>query len=121
MGTYCPGWLFWWSVLHPARDGVLRATLALLFTVMRAKLLGALLSSAGAPPYAFDSAMPRDQQLAGLVMWIPGGLVCLAAAGRTASRWLERAADTATRAAGAVLAGRSTTPGDAPEKLGRER
>jgi cytochrome c oxidase assembly factor CtaG len=115
------GWLFWWSVLHPGRDGVLRATLALLFTVMHTGLLGALLSFSAAPLYALESATLWDQQLAGLLMWIPGGLVYLGAAVWTGSRWLERAEDTAAPAARPVPAGRSTMPGDATTMPGRER
>jgi len=83
------GWLFWWSVLRPGRAGVLPAALALLFTVMHTGLLGALLSFASAPLYASGPAALADQQLAGLVMWIPGGLVYLLAAVWAAWRWLD--------------------------------
>jgi len=82
------GWLFWWSVLRPGRAGVLPASLALLFTVMHTGLLGALLSFASAPLYGNGPGALADQQLAGLVMWIPGGLVYLAAAAWAAWRWL---------------------------------
>lgn len=81
-------WLFWWSVLRPSRADLLPAALALLFTVMHTGLLGALLSFASAPLYGGGSAALADQQLAGLVMWIPGGLVYLAAAMWTAWRWM---------------------------------
>lgn len=83
------GWLFWWAVLRPSRAGVLPAALALLFTVMHTGLLGALLSFASVPLYHSGSAALADQQLAGLVMWIPGGLVYLAAAAWAAWRWLQ--------------------------------
>lgn len=83
------GWLFWWAVLRPSRAGVLPAALALLFTVMHTGLLGALLSFASVPLYDTGSAALADQQLAGLVMWIPGGLIYLLAAAWAAGRWLQ--------------------------------
>lgn len=89
------GWLFWWSVLHPGRAGVLPAALALLFTVMHTGLLGALLSFASVPLYSAVSTGSTtalaDQQLAGLVMWIPGGLAYLLVAVWAAWRLLSAA------------------------------
>jgi cytochrome c oxidase assembly factor CtaG len=85
------GWLFWWAVLRPGQGGVLQATLALLFTVMHTGLLGALLTFARAPLYWSESRELWDQQLAGLVMWIPGGMVYLAAAAWAGYRWLAQA------------------------------
>jgi putative membrane protein len=84
------GWLFWWSVLRPGRAGVLPASMALLFTVMHTGLLGALLTFADTPLYWRESRELWDQQLAGLVMWIPGGLVYLLAAVWAAYRWLAQ-------------------------------
>lgn len=83
------GWLFWWSVLRPGRRSVLPAALALVFTVTHTGLLGALLTFAPVPLYAAESTHLWDQQLAGLVMWVPGGVVYLFAALGAASRWLE--------------------------------
>ena len=71
------GWLFWWSVLRPGRSGTLPAAGALLFTVMHTGLLGALLSFASVPLYSTGPTALAEQQLAGLVMWVPGGLVYL--------------------------------------------
>jgi len=82
------GWLFWWSVLRPGRLGVLPAAGALLFTAMHTGLLGALLSFAKVPLYSTEVTALADQQLAGLVMWVPGGLVYLLAVVWAASRWL---------------------------------
>jgi len=73
------GWLFWWSVLRPGRSGALPAAGALLFTVMHTGLLGALLSFANVSLYSTGVSALADQQLAGLVMWVPGGLVYLLA------------------------------------------
>jgi len=82
-------WLFWWSVLRPGTAGALQATLALLFTVMHTGLLGALLTFAPVVLYAGESRELWDQQLAGLVMWIPGGAVYLLAAVWVGYQWLK--------------------------------
>ncbi len=82
------GWLFWWSVLRPSRLGALPAAGALLFTVMHTGLLGALLTFAKVPLYSTEVTALADQQLAGLVMWVPGGLVYLLAVVSVAWRWL---------------------------------
>ncbi|MDP2987424.1 cytochrome c oxidase assembly protein [Hydrogenophaga sp.] len=83
------GWLFWWSVLRPGRTGALPAAGALLFTVMHTGLLGALLAFSRAPLYSDAPSALADQQLAGLVMWVPGGLVYLLVAVWAAARWLS--------------------------------
>lgn len=84
------GWLFWWSVLRipPRKTPV--ALLAILLTLMHTGLLGALLTFASVPLYG-DTRDLADQQLAGLLMWVPGGLVYLMGAGWIAWRWLGRA------------------------------
>ena len=78
--------LFWWSVLHRGRRGA-RLGLAvgcLFFTATVSGALGALMAFSSSPWYqgyaaagldAFGLAPAEDQQLAGLLMWIPGGLV----------------------------------------------
>jgi len=85
------GWLFWWSVLRAGRREGLAAAMALLFTAMHTGLLGALLTFAGQPLYWRESRELWDQQLAGLVMWVPGGTVYLLAAAWAGHRWLGRA------------------------------
>lgn len=81
--------LFWWAVLYarPANRG--RALLALLITLMHTGLLGALLTFAQSPLYG-DASDLADQQLAGLIMWVPGGLIYLAAAAYCSHAWLGR-------------------------------
>jgi cytochrome c oxidase assembly factor CtaG len=85
------GWLFWWSVLRAGRQDALAAALALLFTATHTGMLGALLTFAGQPIYARESQDLWDQQLAGLVMWIPGGGIYLLAAAWAGYRWLRQA------------------------------
>jgi cytochrome c oxidase assembly factor CtaG len=78
--------LFWWAMLRPrGRSGGLGLSAACLFvTSLVGSALGALMSFSTSPWYADYAAMGvtgigldpvADQQLAGLVMWIPGGLV----------------------------------------------
>ena len=83
--------LFWWATI--SREALRRwpaaAVLALFATLLHSGVLGALLTFAknywypGLP--ALSTAFcglnrAEDQQVAGLVMWVPGGLVYLAAA-----------------------------------------
>ena len=82
--------LFWWAMLHNGgRAGRLVAALCLFVTSMVGGGLGALMALSNNPwyaPYAALGLTPagltpaEDQQLAGLIMWIPGGLYHLAAA-----------------------------------------
>lgn len=68
---FLPAALFWWAVL--GRDArPLAALLALFTTMLHTGALGALMTFAQAPWYAGTTL--EDQQLAGLVMWVPAGL-----------------------------------------------
>jgi putative membrane protein len=81
--------LYWWPVIHPA-GGRRRLTYAmalpyLLPPFLESMLIGVLLTFADRPLYRThaDMAMPwgvtpvTDQQLGGLIMWIPGGIFFL--------------------------------------------
>jgi len=83
------GWLFWWSVLRANPKQVPQALMALLLTLMHTGLLGALLTF-GTTSFYGEHRDVQDQQLAGLIMWVPGGLVYLAAGAWIAWRWLTR-------------------------------
>jgi cytochrome c oxidase assembly factor CtaG len=84
---------FWWTVLapHGKRDG---AGLASVFTtLLHTGALGALLTFAPNPLYpAYEGGWGmtalEDQQLAGLVMWVPGGLAYLAGCLALTASWL---------------------------------
>ena len=75
-----------WAALR--RSGEPAAIAALLAATVQMGLLGALITFSGSPLYVphLASTQPwgleplEDQQLAGLLMWIPGGLYHLAAA-----------------------------------------
>jgi cytochrome c oxidase assembly factor CtaG len=79
--------LFWWAMLH-GRSGPLVAAACLFVTAMIGGGLGALMALSESPWYAGYAALgltpaglapAQDQQLAGLIMWIPGGAWHLAA------------------------------------------
>lgn len=78
--------VFWWSVFSK-RNAV--ALLALLFTLMHTGMLGALLTFAQVPLYG-DARDIQDQQLAGLIMWVPGGFPYLIAAAWCSLYWFRR-------------------------------
>ncbi|MDB4906908.1 MAG: hypothetical protein JWO05_1692 [Gemmatimonadetes bacterium] len=92
--------LFWWAVLGPDTRAR-RAGLALLLlftTMLHTGALGALLALAPTPwypPYV-DSAVAlgldpvQDQQLGGLIMWIPGGVAYLGVGLYVVARLLRR-------------------------------
>ena len=80
--------LFWWSVLHAPQSNRGRALAALLVTLMHTGFLGALLTFANTPVYDESSSL-QDQQLAGLIMWVPGGIVYLLAGAWCSRRWLR--------------------------------
>ena len=80
--------LFWWSMLAGGVHGRARygaAVLCLFGTALYGSALGALLTFAGKPWYPAYGSWPlvwgltplEDQQLGGLIMWIPAGMVHL--------------------------------------------
>lgn len=89
--------LLWRRVLTP-QTGVGPAVLALLATAVQMGMLGALLTFAREPLYAphFTTTLawgltPRaDQQLGGLIMWVPAALPYLVAAALLIGNRLER-------------------------------
>lgn len=95
--------LFWHALLvrqARARHGYAIAALALLATLMHAGLLGALLTFAPQPLYAAHAGTTiawgldrlADQQLAGLIMWVPSCAVYLLAGLICVAIWLQRLA-----------------------------
>jgi mxaJ protein len=96
-----PALLFWWSINIASaverRHGV--AGFWLFFTSIHSALLGALMTFAESPWYAQYAQMGmsgtagltplEDQQLAGVIMWVPGGAVHAVAALIYLSRWFR--------------------------------
>lgn len=91
--------LFWWALFNarrgPAAYGA--GILYLFTTAVHNSLLGALLSFAGTVwyepyergPQSWGLTPLEDQRLGGLIMWIPAGLVYVAAALVMVASWLR--------------------------------
>ena len=81
-GTAC---LFWWGLVHGryGRIGYGAAVLYVFLTAVHSSILGALLTIAPEPWYpkygaaaaAWQIDVLDDQRLAGLLMWVPSGVV----------------------------------------------
>jgi cytochrome c oxidase assembly factor CtaG len=93
--------LFWWALIHGPQGamGYGAAVLYLFTTSIHSGALGALLTIAGSvwyPSYTDLTASwgltpLEDQQLGGLIMWIPAGLVYLIAGLALFAGWLREA------------------------------
>jgi cytochrome c oxidase assembly factor CtaG len=92
---------FWWSVFAAGRLAERRgaAIVSVFTTGMHTSVLGALLTfstrlwyPAYAPGFAaWNLTAIEDQQLGGLVMWVPGGIVFLIAGLALTGMWLKEA------------------------------
>jgi cytochrome c oxidase assembly factor CtaG len=89
--------LFWWAILNVpvARRGV--AAFHLFATVLALTFLGALLTLSSHPMYAsypshqiFQLSPLEDQQLAGLIMWVPGCAIYAVAALTLLGHWISK-------------------------------
>jgi putative membrane protein len=85
--------LFWWACLAPGRRSKGDGVLYLLTTMMHTGALGALLTVSPRVWYANDAGRwgwtaLADQQLGGLIMWVPAGVVYLAVGLALFARWL---------------------------------
>ena len=96
---FATGLWFWWSLIAPGRlgqGGFGTASVLAVLTMMHTGMLGALMTFAPQLLYpehpagfaGFDQL--SDQQLAGLLMWVPGGLIYMTAALALSSLWLRR-------------------------------
>ena len=97
--------LFWWAVLW--RSGRGPAAWHLFATMMHTAVLGALMALATRRLYLADpgpwALTPlEDQQLAGLLMWIPAGTVYAGAALAMTALWIRGASAAAGRPAHAA-------------------
>lgn len=107
LSFFAASFLFWWVLLHPSRSRRTAYGTGVVYvftTGIHGSILSALLTfsrSAWYPVYeapaaAWDLSVLEDQQLAGLLMWIPPSFIYLAAAVTVLGLWLreiERRAD----------------------------
>jgi putative membrane protein len=91
--------LFWWPLVNGAPSMGYGGALVYVFTTtMHTSILGALLTFARTPWYApYVSTAPlwnltalEDQQLGGLIMWIPAGTLLLAAFLILLVKWMKQ-------------------------------
>jgi len=88
--------LFWWALLWRCEPGT--AAVHVILTMLHTGVLGALLTFAPRVLYEAQTAQSaicgltplEDQQLAGLVMWVPAGTVYAGAALAFLALWLRR-------------------------------
>jgi putative membrane protein len=102
--------LFWWSVLYRGNPGI--AAWNVFVTMMHTGVLGALMALAPKVLYQAQTATAaewglsplQDQQLAGLIMWVPAGTVYAGAAMALTVIWIRQSGETRRRsdAVGAV-------------------
>jgi putative membrane protein len=94
---------FWWALIRRAERGA--ALLHLFATMVHTTILGALLVLVPRVLYPGQTALApqwhltplQDQQLAGLVMWVPAGTVYAAAALVFAALWVRQSSEVWTR------------------------
>lgn len=94
--------LFWWALVRTAEYGV--ATWHLFVTMIHTSVLGALMALAPQVLYATQTAGAaafgltplEDQQLAGIVMWVPAGTIYAGAALIFMALWIGGASATAS-------------------------
>jgi putative membrane protein len=99
--------LFWWAVIHGRRRalGFGLAVLYMFTTALHSGLLGALITFANRvwyPAYldrtsAWGLTPLEDQQIGGLIMWVPAGLVYIAAGLALFAGWLRESENRAQR------------------------
>ncbi len=88
---------FWWSILQGRRVSRGMAILSLFTTAVHTGVLGALMTFSRTPWYpgyasgaaAWGLTPMADQQLAGMIMWIPSSAAYLAGALILIRRWLR--------------------------------
>ncbi len=94
------GILLWWGILHgreARRTAYAIGIITVFFTAMHTGVLGALITlshrlwypaqASGAAAWGLTPM--QDQQLAGLIMWVPGGLLYVIAMSALFVGWLE--------------------------------
>jgi putative membrane protein len=104
--------LFWWGMIYGryGRAGYGAAVFYVFTTTVHTGLLGAILTLATSsfyPGYAVTAAARgvdpvEDQQLAGLIMWVPAGIVLTVAGVALFAAWISAADHRGARTRGAA-------------------
>jgi cytochrome c oxidase assembly factor CtaG len=95
--------LFWWSVFRSSESGV--GAWHLFVTMLHTSVLGALMALAPRVLYTAQTATAlewgltplEDQQLAGLIMWVPAGTIYAGAALALTAMWVRQSGNTRER------------------------
>ena len=108
--------VFWWALIHGryGRAGYGAAAAFVFFTMLHSGLLAAILALSDHPLYpphatataAWGLDAITDQQRAGLLMWIPGGIVMMAIGLAMFAAWLGQSARRVARSSHPGLTGR---------------
>jgi cytochrome c oxidase assembly factor CtaG len=120
--------LFWWVALQPSGPRRLSRGADVLYVfagALQSGALGALLTFASSPIYslyahrtaAWGASPVSDQQLAGLLMWVPSFVVHLLAAGALFVAWLRASEREAWRADGRAQPHLATLPPEASRRV----
>jgi cytochrome c oxidase assembly factor CtaG len=88
--------LFWWSVFRRSEAGM--AAWHVFITMLHTSVLGALMALAPRVLYGAQTATSaswgltplEDQQLAGIIMWVPAGTIYAGAALVLAAIWIRQ-------------------------------
>ncbi|WP_234826670.1 cytochrome c oxidase assembly protein (plasmid) [Sinorhizobium meliloti] len=97
LSFFCTALIFWWALLFGrGRQDYGTAIFYLFASTLHSGFLGILLSFAREPLYRSQGAGAaswglsalEDQQLAGLIMWVPAGMIYVAAALALAAAWI---------------------------------
>jgi putative membrane protein len=99
LSFFLTGLLFWWALVR--RGSPASAAGHLFVTMTHTGILGALITFAPRVLYQVQTAQAQrwgltplqDQQLAGLIMWVPAGTVYAGAAIGFAARWVRRSSE----------------------------
>jgi putative membrane protein len=89
--------LLWWTLVYPGKWGHGAGVLLVFVTGMQSVALGVLFTFSQAPWYpvyvgrtaAWGLTPLADQQLAGVIMWVPAGAIYLVAAGILFVTWMR--------------------------------
>jgi cytochrome c oxidase assembly factor CtaG len=112
--------LFWWALVHGPRGllGYGTAVLYLFTTSVHSGVLGALITFARGVLYpAYNETTQswgltalEDQQLGGLIMWVPAGLVYIVAGLALCAGWMRESERMVLRREAAASRARATPP-----------